>query len=191
MDRAPAIHTSESHRKYNMMSAWPIPFPFLLISINRNRNRIATIALHPNIVTPIPNCKSKEELHQGRARHRWVCWYLWIVYQRHTARYKRKSQLQEKSRAALADKLDDIDQLAKAKKSLFAPDMWLLLKQRRKELSSRSKKNAKSNGASGLLASYTASEAHAKTNRKNNAADEKMWEIVKEWDILKATVGGP
>ena len=85
MDCAPAIHTSESHRKYDTMSARPIPFPFPLSSTNHNRNRIATKALHPLIVAPIPNGKAKEELHHGRARHGQVRRYLWILYQGHTA----------------------------------------------------------------------------------------------------------
>ena len=80
MDRATAIHTSESHRKYDTMSARPIPFPFPLSSINRNLNRIVTIALHPPIVAPIPNGKFKEELHQGRTHHGRVRRYLWILY---------------------------------------------------------------------------------------------------------------
>ena len=85
MDCAPAIHTSESHRKYDKMSTRPIPFPFLLSIINRNLNRISEIALYPPIVAPIPNGEAKEELHQGRARHGWVRRYLWILYQGHTA----------------------------------------------------------------------------------------------------------
>ena len=76
MERAPAIHTSQSHRKYDTMSAQPIPFPFPLIRINRNRNRIATISLPPPMVAPIPNGKTKEELHQVRARHGRFCLYL-------------------------------------------------------------------------------------------------------------------
>ena len=84
----------------------------------------------------------------------------------------------------------EIDQLAEAKKFLRAPDLRVRSNQRRKEISSRNKNNAKSNEAPGLLASSTASEAHAKAKRKNHAADEKMGEAVKEWDIFKASVGG-
>ena len=85
----------------------------------------------------------------------------------------------------------DIDKLAEANKSLRAPYLQVRPKQRRKELSSRSKNNAKSNESPGLLEPATASAAHAKSKRTNHTADENMGEAVKEWDILKASVGDP
>ena len=103
---------------------------------------------------------------------------------------KESRSRRKKSCAALADELADIDQLDEANKSLRAPDLRVRSTQRRKELPSRSKNNAKSNEAPGLLASATASAAHAKAKRTNHAADEKMGEAVKELDILKASVGG-
>ena len=45
----------------------------------------------------------KEEIHQGHALHRQVHWYLWIIYQGHTAWCERKSQSQEKPRTALSE----------------------------------------------------------------------------------------
>ena len=45
--------------------------------------------------------------------------------------------------ATLSEKLAGIDQLAKAKKYLRAPDLRVRSEQRRKELSSRSRNNAK------------------------------------------------
>ena len=179
MDRAPAIHTYESHHKCDTMSARPIPFTFLLSSINCNRNRISTILLHPPIVSPTPNSKSKEGLISG-------------FFTRDTQHDAKEScSHRKKSRAALAEKLDETDQLSEANKSLRAPDMRVHSKQRRKELSSRSNKNGKSNESPGLLVSATASAAHAKSKRTNHAAGDNMGEAVKEWDILKASVGGP
>ena len=65
---------------------------------------------------------------------------------------KESRSRRKKSCAALADELADIDQLDEANKSLRAPDLRVRSTQRRKELPSRSKNNAKSNEAPGLLA---------------------------------------
>ena len=104
---------------------------------------------------------------------------------------KESRSRRKKCRAALADELADIDQLAEAKKSLRDTDLQVYSKQSRKELTSRRKNNSKSNEAPGLLASATASAAHAQAKRTNHTADERMGEAVKEWEILKAVVGGP
>ena len=42
-----------------------------------------------------------------------------------------------------------------------------------------------------MLASSTASSVHSKAKSTNHAADDKMGGSVKEWDILKDSVGAP
>ena len=83
---------------------------------------------------------------------------------------KESRSRRKKNRAALAEELANIDHLDKANKYLCAPDLRVRSKQRRKELSSRSKNNAKSNEAPGLLGSTTASSAYSKSKSKNHVS---------------------